>query len=264
MERLINTMLIPFVKSMALAIIVLLVGLALIEKLVKLVGRQMDRSKIDKTLKPFIMSLIGGILKVLLAISVVGILGVETSSFVAVLGAAGFAVGLAFQGALSNFSGGILLLVLRPIKVGDYIEANGFDGTVESIQILNTTLVTSDNKVIYIPNGDLANASIVNYSVKDTRRVDWTVGVDYDEDQDRVKKVLADILNSHPLVLQEPESFVRMTKHGDSSVDFTLRAWVKAEDFWTLKYDVTEEVKRRFDQEKISMPFPQMDIHMDK
>lgn len=264
MENIIYTTLIPLVKSLGLAIIVLLGGLGIIGKIEDLVGRQVERSKIDDTLKPFMMSLIGGVLKVLLAISVVGILGVETSSFVAVLASAGFAVGLAFQGALSNFAGGMILLVLRPIKVGDYIEANGFGGTVEAIQILNTSLVTPDNKVIYIPNGDLANASIVNYSVKDTRRVDWTIGVDYNEDIERVKGVLSDIVENHPLVLKDPKALIRLTNHGDSSLDFTLRVWVRAEDFWTVNYDVLEEVKERFDREKISIPYPKMDISMEK
>ena len=170
MENILNSMVIPFVKNVALAIVVLLVGLAVIRRIGAFVGKQVERSKMDDTLKPFMMSLVEGILKVLLVISVIGILGVDIASFVAILAAAGFAVGLAFQGSLSNFAGGILLLIVRPIKVGDYIEANGFSGTVEAIHILNTTLKTPDNKVIYIPNGQLSNASITNYSVKEPSR----------------------------------------------------------------------------------------------
>lgn len=264
MENILETMVIPFAKNLALAIVTLLVGLALIGKIAKLVGKQVEKSKIDNTLKSFIMSLVSGILKVLLAISVVGILGVETASFVAVLAAGGFAIGLAFQGSLSNFAGGVLLLVVRPINVGDYIEADGFSGTVEAIQILNTILKTPDNKVIYIPNGNLANTSIVNYSIKETRRAEWVFGVGYEEDTDKVKEVLSDIINSHPLVLKDPEPFVKMSNHGDSSVDFKVRAWVKAGDLWDLHYDVLELVKKRFDKEEIEMPFPQMDLHMEK
>lgn len=264
MENILQTTLIPFVKDLALAIVVLVVGLFLIGKLAKLVGKEVEKSKIDNTLKSFIVSLVSGLLKVLLAISVVGILGVETSSFVAVLAAGGFAIGLAFQGALSNFAGGVLLLVVRPISVGDYIDADGFSGTVEAIQILNTILRTTDNKVIYIPNGNLANTNIINYSVKETRRAEWIFGVGYDEDVDKVKDVLKDIINSHPLVLKDPEPFVKMTNHGDSSVDFKVRAWAKAGDLWDLHYDVLEIVKKRFDKEKIEMPFPQMDLHMEE
>lgn len=264
MENILINNLIPLAKSLALAIIVAIVGLLLIKKLVKIIGRQVEKSKLDNTLKPFVMSLVSGILKVLLAISVVGILGVETSSFVAVLAAGSFAIGLAFQGSLANFAGGILLLIVRPIDVGDYIEADSYSGSVEAINILNTSLVTPDNKVIYIPNSNLSNTNITNYSVKETRRVDWTIGVAYEEDEERVKALLKDIINAHPLVFKDPEPFVRMSNHGDSSVDFTLRAWTKAEDYWTLYYDILEEVKKRFDQEEISMPYPQMDIHMEK
>ncbi len=261
MTNIINTMVIPFVKSVSLAIIVLLVGLEIIRRIMKIVGKQVERSKMDNTLKPFIMSLVSNALKILLGISVIGILGVETSSFVAILASAGFAVGLAFQGSLSNFSGGILLLVVRPINVGDYIEAGGNSGTVEAINILNTVLRTPDNKVIYIPNGDLSNTSIVNYSVKDTRRADWTFGVGYEEDTEKVKSVLRDIVESHPLILQDPEPFVRMSNHGDSSIDFTVRAWVKAEDIWAINFDILEQVKERFEQENISIPYPTMDIN---
>ncbi|WP_422486367.1 mechanosensitive ion channel family protein [Gudongella sp. DL1XJH-153] len=264
MENILNSMVIPFVKNVALSIIVLLVGLVVIRRITEFVGKQVERSKMDDTLKPFMMSLIGGILKVLLLISVVGILGVETSSFVAVLAAAGFAIGLAFQGSLSNFAGGVLLLIVRPIKVGDYIESNGFGGTVEAIDILNTTLKTPDNKVVYIPNGDLSNSSIVNYSIKETRRVDWKFGVGYEQDGDKVKRVLNEIVTAHPLVLKDPEVFVRMSEHGDSAVVFTARAWVNAPDYFTVFFDVMETVKKRFDEEGISIPYPQMDLHMPK
>ena len=168
------------------------------------------------------------------------------------------------KGSLSNFAGGVLLLIVRPIKVGDFIEANGFSGTVEVIQILNTTLVTPDNKVVYIPNGDLANASIVNYSVKDTRRVDWVFGVGYEQDGDKVKEVLTEIITSHPLVLKDLEVFVRMSQQGDSALEFTARAWVNAADYFAVYFDIMETVKKRFDQEEISIPYPQMDIHLQK
>ena len=148
--------------------------------------------------------------------------------------------------------------------VGDFVEAGGFSGSVEAINILTTTLTTPDNKVVYVPNGTLSNTSIVNYSVKETRRVDWKFGVGYDDDQDKVKEILRDIVLSHPLVLKEPDPFVRMSEHGDSAVVFTVRVWVNSGDFFTVMFDVIEEVKRRFDKENISIPYPQMDIHMEK
>lgn len=264
MENIVNLMIIPAVKSIAIAIIILIIGLAVIRKVAKLVGKQAEKSKMDETLKPFMVSLISGILKTLLFISIIGILGVETSSFVAIIAAAGFAIGLAFQGSLSNFAGGVLLLTVRPIKVGDYIEAAGFAGTVEAIKILNTTLKTPDNKVIYIPNGSLSNTSIINYSIKDTRRVSWTFAVGYEINSDKVKNVLTEITMEHPLILKDPEPFVRMSGHGDSAVDFTVRAWVNADDYWDVYFDIIETVKKKFDQEKISIPYPQMDIHMAK
>lgn len=264
MANALSSMIVPFVKSLGLAIIATFVGLALIRKVANIVGTQVEKSNLDDTLKPFIMSLVSGALKVLLGISVVGILGVETSSFVAVLAASGFAVGLAFQGSLSNFAGGILLLFVRPINVGDYIEVGEFGGTVEAINILNTTLTTPDNKVIYIPNGTLSDMSIINYSVKDTRRVQWVFGVAYDQDLDKVKQVLREILESHPSVLNDPEPFVKMSSQGDSSIDFTVRAWVNAGDFWDVHFDVLETVTKRFETENIEIPYPTMDINLEK
>ncbi|MDD3298666.1 MAG: mechanosensitive ion channel, partial [Firmicutes bacterium] len=203
------------------------------------------------------------VLKALLVVAIISILGIETTSFVALFGAAGLAVGLAFQGSLSNFAGGVLILVTKPFKVGDYIEANGHSGTVEAIQILYTDLVTVDNKVIRIPNGSLSNASITNYSEKDTRRVDFQFGAGYEADPAKVVRVLTDIVANHPQALKEPEPFVRMSEHGDSAVIYTVRVWVKAADYWTVHFDVIEKVKQRFDEEGLSIPYPQMDVHVN-
>ncbi len=264
MTDIFNTMVLPFVRSLALALVVLLVGLFIIKKITQILAKQIDKSKLDTTLKPFLLSLASAILKILLVLSVISILGIDTTSFVAVIAAAGFAIGLAFQGSLSNFAGGILLLIFRPFKVGDFVEGGGHSGSVEAINILTTTLTTPDNKVIFIPNGTLSNSSIVNYSIKETRRVDWKFGVGYENDQDKVKDVLKDIVMNHPLILKDPEPFVRMSEHGDSAVGFTVRAWVSSSDYFTVMFDVIEEVKRRFDKENISIPYPQMDIHMEK
>ncbi|MDD2207146.1 MAG: mechanosensitive ion channel domain-containing protein [Aminobacterium sp.] len=252
----------PIIKNIILALLTVLVGLKVIQWITKGAEKFVEKSSFDKTLKPFVVSLINALLKVLLVISVISILGIDTTSFVAVIAAAGFAVGLAFKGSLSNFAGGVLLLALRPFKVGDYIEASGFSGTVQAIQILYTELVSVDNKVIFIPNGSLSNSSIVNYSIKDTRRVDFKFGVGYESDTSMVKEVLKAVVGSHPLVLNDPEPFVRMSEHGDSAIVFAVRVWVKAQDYWTVYFDVVETVKKRFDEEGISIPYPQMDVHL--
>ncbi len=254
----------PVVESIALAIITAIIGLYVIKWITGKLTKFVEKKSVDPSLKPFLVSLISASLKVLLVISIIGILGINTTSFVAVIAAAGFAVGLAFQGSLANFAGGILLLTLRPFKVGDYVEANGLNGTVQAVQILYTELVTPDNKVIYIPNGSVSNASIINYSVKDTRRVDFQFGVGYEADSDKVISVLKEIVDEHALVLREPEPFVRMSEHADSAVVYTVRAWVNAGDYWTVYFDIIETVKKRFDEENISIPYPQMDVHIEK
>lgn len=262
MENLLSLAL-PVIKSIVFAIVVLIVGLLIIRWVTKKVDRIIDKKELDATLKPFIKSVISVVLKALLVVAIISILGIETTSFVALFGAAGLAVGLAFQGSLSNFAGGVLILVTKPFKVGDYIEANGHSGTVEAIQILYTDLVTVDNKVIRIPNGSLSNASITNYSEKDTRRVDFQFGAGYEADPAKVVRVLTDIVANHPQALKEPEPFVRMSEHGDSAVIYTVRVWVKAADYWTVHFDVIEKVKQRFDEEGLSIPYPQMDVHVN-
>lgn len=257
-------LIIEMAKPTALAIVTLLVGLALIKGGVKLLSRQLFKSKLDESLKPFIISAVSVGLKLLLVVSVVGILGIPTASFVAILGSFGLALGLAFQGSLSNLAGGVLLLTMRPFKVGDYIEGAGYSGTVKAIQILYTELVTPDNKMIYIPNGNLSNSGIVNYSVNDTRRVDFTFGVGYEVDNHHVLQTLERIILAHPLILIDPDPFMRLSGHGDSAVEYTVRVWTKAEDYWTVHFDLMEKVKTTFDDEKISIPYPQMDIHAIK
>lgn len=246
-----------------MAILTLIVGLSLIKVFNRLLTKQVEKSKMDESLKPFLLSVLSVGMKILLVIVVISILGIPTASFVAVLGAGSLAIGLAFQGALSNLAGGVLLLTMRPFKVGDYIEGSGYSGTVKAIQILYTELITPDNKMIYIPNGTLSNAGIVNYSVHDTRRVDFTFGVGYETDTQHVLNVLERIVNSHELVMADPEPFIRLSAHGDSAVEYVARVWVKSEDYWTVHFDVLQEVKQSFDQEGISIPYPQMDIHMN-
>ncbi|WP_051237841.1 mechanosensitive ion channel family protein [Lacticigenium naphthae] len=257
-------LLIDIAKPIVLALITFAVGSAAIKIIVRIVGNQIEKSKLDSSLKPFLKSVLSVALKIVLIITVVGILGIPTASFVAMLGAAGLAIGLAFQGSLSNLAGGVLLLFMRPFSVGDYIEASGFDGTVKAIQILYTELITPDNKVIYIPNGDLANSGIVNYSVNSTRRVDFTFGVGYETDNQHVLTTLKGVVNKHTAILQDPEPFVRLSAHGDSVVEYTVRVWVNAEDYWDVHFDILEEVKTTFDAENISIPYPQMDVHVNQ
>jgi len=255
---------VAYLPQLVGAVIVLLIGLFVIKKITKLVEKLLVKGKVDATLKPFLVSLTSGILKLLLVISVLGMLGVAMTSFIAILGAASLAIGLAFQGTLSNFAGGVLLLTLRPFKVGDFITATGYTGTVEAIHILNTVLITLDNQVISIPNGALSNTSIVNVNAKPTRRVDLNFGVGYEQDIDKVKKILTDICNTHPLVLKDPAPFIKLIEHGDSAVVFVVRAWANTANYWDVYFDLLETVKKRFDEEGVSIPYPQMDVHMDK
>lgn len=257
------TLAIPTIKSIAFAIATLVIGLLLIKWIAKYVNIRIQKSpRLDDTLKAFISPLVSTVLKILLIVSVITILGIDTSSVIAVIASAGVAIGLAFQGALSNVAGGLLLLILRPFKVGDYIEVNSFSGTVEAIQLLYTHIVTIDNKVIYIPNGSLTNTSIVNYSVKETRRLDLSFTVSYENDTAHVIDTLRDVIEHHDLILKDPEPFIRMTEHGESAIVYTSRVWTKADDYWTVRFDLLENVKKKFDQENISIPYNQMDVHI--
>lgn len=250
--------------KLAVSLLIVFVGFKLIKWAKKLVSGFLERSNVDITLRPFIMSVTDVILKILVLISAVQQAGLKVTSFVAILGAASFAVGLAFQGALENFAGGILLLALRVFQIGDFVEAAGYTGTVESINIFNTTLVTPDNKTVCVPNGDLSNSSIVNYNAKGTRRLDLEFDVSYDHDIDIVKNVMMDVINGNELILPEPAPNVRVTGYGDSAVVFRLRVWSLSSDYWNLRFDLLEETKRRFDKEGISIPYPQMDVHITK
>ncbi len=201
-------------------------------------------------------------LKVLLVISVVSMLGVQMTSFIAMLGAAGLAVGLALQGSLANFAGGVLLLLFKPFKVGDFIEAQSFTGTVNAIQVFNTVLKTPDNKTIVIPNGNLSNGAITNFTAEKNRRVEWNFGIGYADDLKKAKEILTQLVKSDSRILNEPESLVAISELGDSSVNFVVRAWVKLEDYWSVNFDMKEKVKLTFDEQGISIPFPQRDVHV--
>lgn len=247
------------------ALLVFIVGRFLISMINKLVQRVLLKRKIDPSIKTFVGSLIHIILMILLIISVVGALGVQTASFAALLASAGVAIGMALSGNLSNFAGGLIILIFKPYKVGDFIEAQGLSGTVREIQIFHTVLTTTDNKVIYIPNGSLSSSAVVNYSYQEVRRVDWTFGVEYGTDYAKVKGVLEDILAKDERILQEPAApFVAMSQLADSSVNYVVRVWVKSPDYWNVYYGITRTVYERFNAEGIGFPFPQLTIHKAK
>jgi small conductance mechanosensitive channel len=245
-----------------LAIITLLVGWWVIGRLTAAVLGLLQRRNIDPTLHGFLGALVGIGLRVLLLVSVAGMIGVETTSFIALIGAAGLAIGLALQGSLANFAGGMLIIMLRPFKVGEYIEAQGTGGTVDSIQIFHTVLKTPDNKTVVIPNGSLSNGNIINYSRQPTRRVDLNIGIDYGDDVKQAREILLRLARADERVFTDPEPVVWLVSLGDSSVNLSLRMWTKTSDYWGVFWDIQELAKETFDREGITIPFPQRTLHM--
>lgn len=250
-----------YAPKLVLALITFAVGWFVVGRINQLIRQLFKRSKLDKSVEGFLESLLNISLKVILIIIVASMLGVQTTSLVALLGAAGLAIGLALQGSLSNFAGGVLILTFKPFKVGDYIQAQGQEGTVEQIQIFNTTLKTVDNKNVVIPNGNLSNDAIVNFTANRTRRVDLIFGVSYDDDLKKAKEVIAKIIAKEKRILETPESLIAIGNLGDSSVDIFCRVWVKTPDYWPVKFDLLETVKIEFDKVGISIPYPQQDVH---
>ncbi len=259
---LIQTYLAEYGLKVVAAILIFIIGRIVAGWLRRFAEKVMTKRDVDPTLVGFVSSLayIGMMAFVILA--ALGQLGIETTSFIAVLGAAGLAIGLALQGSLANFAAGFLLILFRPFKAGDFIEGGGVSGVVEKIEMFTTTLKTGDNKTIIVPNGKLASDNIVNYSAKETRRVDLTVGASYDADIKHVKQVLEDIIKADERVLADPAPMIAVGELADSSVNFVVRAWVKSGDYWGVFFDTTEAVKLRFDQEGIELPYPQRDVHL--
>ena len=245
------------------AIAIFIIGKWIAKKIANFVGSLLDRGHVDVTLKAFIMSIVNILLLIVVILAAVKNLGVDTTSFIAILGAAGLAIGLALQGTLGNIGSGVILILFRPFEVGDTISAGGETGTVESISLFNTTLLTPDNKVILIPNSTVAGGSITNFSKKTTRRVDFVFGIGYDDDLKLAKSTLQKIVDEDSRILKDPASFIGVGELDDSSVNFTVRVWVKAEDYWGVHFDTNEKVKLTFDEKGISMPYPQMDVHLD-
>ena len=243
------------------ALIVFLVGRLVINLLNKLVRRILSKRDIDPSVKTFVASLVNVSLTILLIISVVGALGVQTASFAALLASAGVAIGMALSGNLSNFAGGLIILLFKPYKVGDYIEALNEGGTVREIQMFHTVLQTPDNKIIYIPNGSLSSGVVVNYSREETRRVDWVFGVEYDTDFERVKQVVESVLARDARILAEPAPSIALKELADSSVNVVVRVWVKSADYWGVYFDINKEIYATFNKEGIGFPFPQLTVH---
>ena len=246
------------------AIAVLIVGAWLIKVVVNGFGAAMEKGGTDPTLKPFLKGIVATLLKVMLVISVLGMLGIEMTSFIAILGAAGLAVGLALSGTLQNFAGGVMILVFKPFKAGDWIDAQGYVGSVSEVQIFNTILKTPDNKTIIIPNGGLSTSSMVNFSTEDRRRVDWTIGVGYGDDLDKAKQVIKKLCDDDLRILKDPEVFIAVSELADSSVNFTVRAWVNSADYWGVFFAMNENIYNTFNSEGLNIPYPQMDVHLHK
>ena len=250
--------------KLVVAVFLFIIGFKLVNYLAKRIEKSGDEGRIDKTLAHAFAYVFSLGLKAIILICLIGFVGIDTSGFTALIVSLGAGIGLALNGALSNLAGGILIILTRPIRVDDFIETQGYAGTVEDIHVTNTKLRTPDNKVVYIPNGPLSSGTIVNYSLKDTRRVDFTFLIGYGDDFEAAKRLITDICTAHSLVLLEPSPMVRVSSHGESGVEITARIWVKSENYWNVKYDILELVKTAFDERKIEIPYRQLDIHLKK
>ena len=249
-------------SKILLAIVVFLVGRWIVRRLNKLLAKILEKRHVEASLSTFVKSLVNITLTLLLIIVVIGVLGIETSSFIALFASAGVAIGMALSGTLQNFTGGVMILLFKPFKVGDTIEAQGQTGTVREIQIFNTILATPDNKIIIIPNGGLSTGLMKNYSKEATRRVDWEFGIAYGDDYTKAKAVIARLLDADGRVLKDPAYFIALTSLGESSVNIVVRAWVNAGDYWGVYFDMNEKVYKTFAEENLNIPFPQLDVHL--
>ena len=261
MESFWDAYIVPWALNIVLALVIFFVGRWVAKQIVNLVARIMRRSKVDEMLVNFVTSIVNVLLLLFIIVAALGELGVDTTSLIALVGAAGLAIGLALQDSLKNFAAGVLLIIFRPFREGDFVEVAGIAGIVEQITIFNTVLRTGDNREMIVPNGGIYSDVITNYSKRDTRRVDMVFGISYDDDLRTAKTILMDILKADERVLKEPEPVVVVSELADSSVNFNVRPWAKTGDYWPVLWDVTERVKLRFDEEGITIPFPQMQIH---
>jgi len=253
---------VAFGLKLLAALVIFYVGRMVARMLQKGLRKMLQTQAVDKILETFVCNLAYWAIMIFVIIAAINQVGVQTTSLIAVMGAAGLAVGLALQGSLSNFAAGVLIVIFRPYRVGDWVEAAGISGSVEQVQILTTMLKTGDNKQIIVPNSQIMNSIITNYSANDTRRIDMIVGVSYSDDLDKVRKTLEELVASDERILKDPACTIAVSELADSSVNFVVRPWASTADYWSVKFDLTEAVKKRFDKEGISFPFPQQDVHL--
>ena len=261
-KEMLSTTGLDFAINLVTAIVIFVIGRLVARLLVRGLRRVMQRQEVDETLETFVCNLAGMVLLVFVIIAAISALGIQTASFIAVLGAAGLAVGLALQGSLSNFASGVLIVLFRPYKVGDWVEAAGISGAVEEVQILTTVLKTGDNKRVIVPNSQIMDTVITNYSANNKRRVDMVVGVSYSDNLDKVRATLEELIAAEDRILDDPAPLIAVSELADSSVNFVVRPWVETSDYWGVMFDLNEAIKKRFDEEGISIPFPQQDVHL--
>jgi len=265
LDILLNDYAIPWGIKIALAIAIFVVGKWVVKIIVNLVKKLLSRSaSVDDMLVSFIGSIVNAVLLLFVIIASLDQLGVDTSSLVALIAAAGLAIGLALQGSLQNFAAGVMILVFKPFKTGNFIEAGGVTGIVEKVQIFSTTMRTGDNKEVIVPNGKIYGDAITNYSARETRRVDMVFGIGYDDDIRKAKEILAGLVAADERILKDPAPVIALSELGDSSVNFVVRPWVKSGDYWAVLWEMNEKVKMSFDEAGISIPYPQMDVHLHK
>ncbi len=255
---------IDYLPKLALALVTLVIGLYSIKLLLKFIGRVMEARKVDESLRPFFRTLVSIVLKVLLLISVMGMIGIEMTSFIALLGAIGLSIGMALSGSLQHFAGGVLLLIYKPFSKGDFIEAQGVKGTVRELRIFNTVLNTLDNKIVFLPNGPLSTGNIINYTLEKTRRIDTVFSISYTDDIEKAKSVILKVINSSEKILKDPVPVIGVKELAASSVNIESRVWVLTDDLVDMTFFMNEEVKKQFDLNNITIPFPQMDVNLKK
>lgn len=261
-NNLISTYAIPWSINIFTALAILILGRMIIKIVINLLGKVLSRSKIDTILADFIKSMANAILLAFVAIAALNQLGVDTTSMVAILAAAGLAIGLSLQESLQNFAAGIMLLLFKPFKADDFVDAGGCSGAIEKINLFTTTMRTADNKEVIVPNGAIYGGNIINYSTRETRRIDMVFGISYDDDIKKAKQILEKTVNADERVLKQPEAIIAVSELGESSVNFVVRPWVKSADYWAVRFELIENIKLAFDENNISIPYPQLDLHV--
>ena len=261
LTQILNTYVIPWGINISMAIIIYAIGRLVIKLVVALIRKLLVRAKIDQILVNFICSIASTVLLLFVVIAALDQLGVNTTSLIALIGAAGLAIGLSLQSSLQNFAAGVMLVVFRPFNAGDFIDAGGIMGVVETIGIFSTTLRTGDNRQVIVPNGSIYGSAITNYSAKSTRRIDMVFGIGYNDDIRKARDIMQEIIDADERILKEPETLIAVAELADSSVNFNVRPWVNSEDYWSVRYDLTEKIKLAFDEDGITIPYPQMDVH---